>query len=76
MNIMAILALVFAFVFSPVAIVLGHVALRQIRSSGEQGETLARVGLILGYVFTGLYVLFCGGLIAVGIIGAATSTPT
>ena len=58
-NTMAILALVFAFIFAPVAIVLGHLAKKQIRQTGEQGEGLATAGLWLGYIFTGLLVLVC-----------------
>jgi hypothetical protein len=58
-NTMAILALVFAFVFAPAAIVLGHVAKKQIRRTGEQGEGLATAGLWLGYIFTGLSLAFC-----------------
>jgi hypothetical protein len=75
-NIMAILALVFAFVFAPVAIVLGHLAKKQIRQTGEQGEPLATVGLILGYVFTGLAVLGCcfGVLGMFGALGTSFST--
>ena len=58
-NTMAILALVFAFIFSPAAIVLGHLAKKQIRQTGEQGEGLATAGLWLGYIFTGIGVLIC-----------------
>ncbi|HEX5202571.1 DUF4190 domain-containing protein [Paractinoplanes rhizophilus] len=58
-NTMAILALVFAFIFAPVAIILGHMAKKQIRQTGEQGEGLATAGLWLGYIFTGLGVLVC-----------------
>jgi hypothetical protein len=32
------------------AIILGHMARRQIRKSGEQGDGMALAGLILGYV--------------------------
>ena len=63
---MAILALVFVFIFAPAAIVLGHIAKKQIRQSGEQGDGLATAGLVMGYIFTGLAVLFCG----LGVIGA------
>jgi hypothetical protein len=76
-NTMAILALVFAFIFSPAAIVLGHVAKKQIRQTGEQGEGLATAGLWLGYIFTGLYVAFCALwliLAAAGIWGAGSSS--
>lgn len=63
-NVLAILSLVFAFVFSPAGIVLGHLAKRQIRTSGEEGDQLANWGLILSYVITGLGVLACCGWIA------------
>lgn len=51
-NTMAILALVFAFVFAPAGIVLGHIARNQIRTRGGQGDGLALAGLIMGYIFT------------------------
>ncbi|MFY1675027.1 DUF4190 domain-containing protein [Plantactinospora sp. WMMB334] len=63
-NVLAILSLVFAFVFAPAGIVLGHLARRQIRQTGEQGGQLATWGLILSYVFTALYVLGCCGWLA------------
>lgn len=37
---------------APVGIVLGHVARRQIRQTGEQGEGLATAGLWVGYILT------------------------
>jgi hypothetical protein len=49
---MAILSLVFAFIFCPLAIVFGHIARRQIRDRGEGGSGLAIAGLALGYAFT------------------------
>jgi hypothetical protein len=67
-NTMAILALVFAFVFAPAAIVMGHIAKKQIRQTGEQGEGLATAGLVLGYVFTGLWALFCVGYGVIAIV--------
>jgi hypothetical protein len=51
-NTMAILSLVFAFVFAPLGIVFGHVAKRQIRRTGEGGSGLATAGLVLSYIFT------------------------
>lgn len=57
-NTMAILALVFAFVFSPLGIVFGVVARKQIRRTGEGGAGLAKAGLVLGIVFTVLSVLY------------------
>lgn len=49
-NIMAILSLVFAFVFSLLGVIFGHVALSQIRRTGEQGRGLAIAGLVIGYL--------------------------
>src|ERR1700757_4956523 len=56
-NAMAIAALVSAFVVAPLGIVFGHIALSQIRRSGEDGRGLAIAGLVLGYVFTGMYLM-------------------
>lgn len=63
---LAIQSLVFAFVFAPVGIVLGHVAKRQIKRTGEQGDTLANVGLVLSYLFTALALIGC----CIGVIAA------
>jgi hypothetical protein len=70
-NTMAILALVFAFVFAPAAIVLGVMARRQIRETGEQGDGLALAGIIVGSILTALFALMFVGLIAA--FSAATS---
>lgn len=64
-NTMAILALVFAFVFAPAAIIFGHIAKKQIARTGEQGSGLATAGLILGYIFTTIMVIYCA------VVGAA-----
>jgi hypothetical protein len=64
---MAVLALVFAFVFSPLGIVFGVMGRKQIKRTAEGGKGLATTGLVLGIVFTlfGLLVavLTVGGLI-------------
>lgn len=76
-NTLAIIALVMAFVFAPVAIVLGIVARRQIRETGEDGDALALAGLIIGSVFTGIIVLFVA-VYVIGIIaflGAVSAGP-
>jgi hypothetical protein len=75
-NTMAILALVFAFVFAPAAIVMGHVAKKQIRQTGESGEGLATAGLWLGYIFTSIYVLICAFYIVVAIFAIGSSGTT
>ena len=57
---MAIVALVSALVFAPLGIVFGHIALSQIRRSDEDGKGLAIAGLVIGYIFTGLFLLVIG----------------
>ncbi|MFD0203962.1 MULTISPECIES: DUF4190 domain-containing protein [Saccharothrix] len=56
-NGMAIAALITAFLFSPAGIVLGVVARKQIRRTGEEGWGMATAGLIIGVVLTVLWVL-------------------
>jgi hypothetical protein len=74
-NVMAILSLVFAFVFAPVGIVLGHIAKKQIKERGEQGSGLATAGLVLSYIFTGLTLAFCciGVIAAIATDGSSTT---
>jgi len=64
------------FVFGPLAtipaIVFGHVALHQIKRSGEQGAGLAVAGLILGWatVILGIVLIVVAGLaMSVGMNG-------
>src|ERR1700756_5336019 len=49
-NTFATLSIVFAFVFAPVGAVLAHVALSQIKRSGQRGRERAIVGLTISYV--------------------------
>lgn len=76
-NLFAILAIIAAFVFAPVGIVFGHISLNQLKTSGESGEGLAKAGLILSYIFTGLMVLYILFVIIMVIVfagaGAASS---
>ncbi len=57
-NVLAIVSIVAAFFAPPAAIITGHLALSQIRRTGEEGYMLAKAGLIVGYVFTSFYLLF------------------
>ena len=43
-----------------VAVVTGHMAKREIRRTGEQGDMLATIGLILGYLHLAVVVLIAG----------------
>ena len=49
-NVLAIVSLVSAFFVSLVAVITGHMALGQIKRTGEKGRGLALAGLIVGYV--------------------------
>jgi hypothetical protein len=67
-NVLATLSVVFAFVFAPVGAILGHLALSQIRQTGEKGRDRALVGVTLSYVFITVAV--------VALIAGATVTDT
>lgn len=69
-NVLAIVALVLAFVVPLGGIICGHISLSQIKRTGEQGHGLALAGTILGYVFTIGYILLFVGLIAISIAAA------
>ncbi|MEU8259142.1 DUF4190 domain-containing protein [Micromonospora sp. NPDC048999] len=87
-NSMAVVALVLALVgvfcgaTAPIGAILGHVASKQIRETGEQGEGLAKAAIIVGWILTGLMVLGIACYVALIIFaiaagGAASgSTPT
>jgi hypothetical protein len=50
-NRLAIVALVLACIGGPLAALFGHLAIGQIKLSGERGLTIARVATVLGYVW-------------------------
>ncbi len=57
-NTMAILALVFGILLAPLGLVFGFVARSQIKKTGEDGDGLALAGIIIGGVFTLLFVAY------------------
>jgi hypothetical protein len=62
---------------APVGIVLGHVALKQIRQTGEQGEGMAKAGLWVGYIFTILGILgIAAYIIAIAVFVTHSNTTT
>ena len=69
-NVLAIIALVGAFVFPLAGVICGHIALSQIKRTGENGRGLAIAGLIIGYVYIAFIVLMV--IIAI-IVGVAAS---
>ncbi|TFD33419.1 DUF4190 domain-containing protein [Cryobacterium cryoconiti] len=72
-NTLAIISLVSAFFVSLAAVITGHIALGQIRRTGESGRGLAISGLVLGYVGIGAQVLVV--VIAIVFVFAATVIP-
>lgn len=70
-NTMAILSLVFAFVFAPLGIVFGIMARKQIPVTGESGAGLAKAGLILGVIFTLLGLVYVIGVVV--LLGSAST---
>lgn len=53
--------------FGVLPVIFGHVALGQIRRSGDRGATLAIVGLVLGYLVLAAAVIGIGLVIAVAV---------
>ena len=74
---LATLSIVFAFVFAPVGVVLGHVALAQIKRRGERGRDRALIGLTLSYLFIlfGIIALVVWLIIGGGARSAKNATP-
>ena len=71
-NTMAILAIVFAFVFAPLGIVFGFISRGQIKQTGEDGDGLALAGLIIGMVFSALILLYI--IFVFILVGTAVNT--
>ena len=67
-NVLAVLALILAFLIAPIGLILGIVALTQIRKRGESGTGLAVAGVVIGAIGT----LFWVGVTLV----LALATPT
>jgi len=75
-NVMAIISLIAPFVgFGVVGLVLGIIALGQIKKTGEQGRGLALAGTIVSAasVLIGVIVIIIYVLVIAGAIGAASS---
>ncbi|TSI12519.1 DUF4190 domain-containing protein [Brevibacterium aurantiacum] len=80
-NTLAIIALVASifgvmssiFLAGIAGIIMGHIARKQIRQSGERGDGMAVAALWVGYVGTALWVLFWVGYVGIMVLvfGAA-----
>jgi len=81
-NTLSIVAFISVWFVSLLGLILGHVALSQIKRSGEGGHGLALAAVIIGYVALGLTVLIVVGYIVfvlvllgtVASVGSATYT--
>lgn len=67
-NVYAIVSLICAFVFSPLAVVFGHLSMKQIAATGEQGRGMAIAGLVIGYV--GIAAVVAYFVLIVVVVGA------
>ena len=63
-NTLAIVALVSSFFISLLGVILGHIALNQIKTTGEGGRGLAIAALVIGYVSMALAVVIIIGMLA------------
>ena len=52
------LASALSIVGALIAVITGHIALKQIKESGESGRTLALTGTVLGYVHLAGWIIF------------------
>ncbi|WP_309616102.1 DUF4190 domain-containing protein [Salinibacterium sp.] len=69
-NTLAIISLVASVIGIHLAgIITGHIALNQIKKTGEQGNVLAIIGLIVGYI--GIVVVVILTIVWIGILVAA-----
>jgi peptidyl-prolyl cis-trans isomerase B (cyclophilin B) len=73
-NGIAIAALISSFFVSVLGIILGFVALNQIKKTGENGRGLALAGIWIGFVAVGITVLII--ILQVVALAALTSVAT
>lgn len=71
-NVLAIVGFVLAFVVSIGAVICGHIALSQIKRTGEKGHGLALAAVILGYA--GILIGIIAIIAYVALIAAAVSS--
>lgn len=50
-NVLAVLALILGCLLSPLAALFGHIAVWQIKMSGERGLVAAWIAVVLGYIW-------------------------
>lgn len=69
-NVLAIVAFIATFFISILGIILGFIALSQIKRTGEQGRGLALAAIIIGFVALAL-----GIIISIVVIAAIAANP-
>jgi uncharacterized membrane protein len=65
-NRLAIVALALGIIGGAFALVFGHIAMAQIRRSGERGMSMARGGTILGYMWLGIELIIVLSIVSSG----------
>jgi peptidyl-prolyl cis-trans isomerase B (cyclophilin B) len=73
-NAMAIAGFVTSFFVSILGIIFGAIGLSQIKKTGESGKGLAVAGVVIGSVFTGLWVIGIVVMVIASIFAASTLT--
>ena len=68
-NTLAIVALISVFFISLLGIILGHIALNQIKTTGEGGRGLAIAGLVIGYASIAISIIF-----VIAVLGTAAAS--
>jgi hypothetical protein len=68
-NTLAIASLISAFFISLLGIILGHIALNQIKTTGEGGRGLAIAGLVIGYASIAISIIF-----VIAVLGTAAAS--
>lgn len=63
-NALAIAAFVSSFIVGMTGVILGHIALHQIKTTGEGGRWLAIAALVIGYSSMAIGVYFINGLLS------------
>jgi hypothetical protein len=73
-NVLSIVSLVTSILWlSLVGIITGHIAMNQIKKTGEQGNVLAIIGLVLGYLgFLGFFIALFAVLLPIFLISAGS----
>jgi Domain of unknown function (DUF4190) len=72
-NVLSIIAFVLSIVgVSLVGVILGHIALSQLKRTGERGRGFAIAGLIIGYV--GIAVGIIVAIVWIAVLGGAISS--